>query len=220
MSAPPPPSPPKAPPPGEHPLARELARIVRQAVGKTLSQAAQADADAVPPLTVTASPQATGPATLAMAHPAGKARRDAQTLYFECLAHYRAKVQRPLRPEGTEDDVGLAAAHFVLANLAAIDNTEPDAHCLPALERQLRHLISMTQSWPSVPLAQRQNLFEQLALLGVLINESRLQARLQGDAARANLQRGARAYLQQLLGLDADTLALTTQGLVTAETVH
>lgn len=201
-------------------LARELARVVRQAIAQTLSDAAQATTAAVPPLGVPPAATATGPATLAQAHCAGAARKQAQVLYFECLAHYRAQVQRPLRPDAKDDDAGLAAAYFVLATMAAIDDNEPDANCLPALERQLRHWMSMTQAWTTLPLAARQNLFEQLALVAVLINESRLQARHQGPAARANLQRGARAYLLQLLGLDADAVAVTAQGLVTASAVH
>jgi hypothetical protein len=63
-------------------------------------------------------------------------------------------------------------------------------------------------------------LFEQLALLGTLINESRIQAQQQGPAAKANVQKSARAYLQQLLGLEPDWLVVTPQGLALATTVH
>jgi hypothetical protein len=205
----------------EHPLARELRRVVQRAVSQVLREAAQSDPDGAPALAVPPAEHATGPSRLAAAHPgSAQARREAQALYGRCLAYYRSQVQRPLRPGRADDDAGLAAAYFVLANLAATEGAEPDATHLPALERQLRHLIWLTQAWDTTPLAQRQGLFEQLALLGVLVNESRLQARTQGDAARANLQRAARAYLKQLLGLDADQIAITPQGLMAADTVH
>ena len=68
--------------------------------------------------------------------------------------------------------------------------------------------------WQRAPLAERQAWFEQLALLGVLVNESRVQARAQGLAATANVERAAHSYLTQLLGLDPAALVVTPQGLV------
>lgn len=205
----------------EQGLAREVARLVRQLAGQALRQALE-QADAAPdPLIVAAAPQASGPAALAAVHPGGgKARQQAQQLYGRCLAHYRSQVQRRLLPAGHDDDVGLAAAYFVLANLAAVEQREPDPARLPVLERQLRHLLSITQAWREASLADRQSLFEQLALLGVLVNESRLAATTQGEGARQNLERAARGYLLQLLGLDADELVMTPLGLATADAVH
>jgi len=205
----------------EHPLARELMRVVQQAMGRALREAGQVERDGTEALTIASAPRATGPSALAAAHPGGaKARAQATIMYDRCLAHYRSDVQRKLRPSSNEDDVGLAAAYFVLVNLAAAENTDPDPGLLPALEHQLRHLIVSTGAWAATPLAQRQDLFEQLALLGVLINESRLLARSQGEAARANVRRAARGYVKQLLGLDPDLIVLTPQGLATADAMH
>lgn len=204
----------------EHPLALELMRVMRQALARTLREAAQAERGSIAPLMVKPAVRASGPSMLAAAHPSAKARSEATLLYSRCLSHYRSAVQRQLRPGTADDDVGLAAAYFVLANMAAVEGVEPDPQLLPALEHQLRHLIAHTGIWEATALAQRQSLFEQLALLGVLVNESRLQAKVQGDAARANVQQAARGYVKQLLGLDADLVVVTPQGLATADTVH
>lgn len=202
-----------------HPLALELTKLIRQTIGQTLRDAAQ-NADAASALKVPPAARASGPATLAQSHPDAGQRREAQALYGRCLAHYRSQVQKVLRPTQKDDDVGLAAAYFVLANLAAHEWRDPDPAALAPVEQQLRHLIAWTQAWETAGMADRQGLFEQLALLGVLINESRVQAKTQGDAARRNVQQAARGYLRQLLGLDPDLLIVTPQGLATADTVH
>lgn len=207
----------------DNPLSQELTRLLRHALGRSLQDAAQAEAH-LPPLSLPRAAQATAPALLAQAHRNRAAQVEAAALYGRCLAHYRQQVQAVLRPhdkqDGPQDDLGLAAAYFVLANLGAHEWREPDAATLPAIERQLRQLIGSTPAWSGTPLPQRQSLFEQLALLGTLINESRIQAQQQGPAAKANVQKSARAYLQQLLGLEPDWLVVTPQGLALATTVH
>ena len=201
-------------------LARELEHVVGQAMGEALRQAASASVDELPPLRVTPSSTPLAPDLLARVHPGSQARRSARLLYSRCLAHYRAQIQRPLRPGRHDDDLGLAAACFVVANLAAVNETEPDPACLVPVERQLRHLIAATRSWADTPTTQRQSVFEQLALLAVLINETRIQARAQGAAAVDNVRRAATAYLRQLLGLDPQLLVLTSAGLVAATVRH
>ena len=52
-----------------------------------------------------------------------------------------------------------------------------------------------------------------MATLSVLIAESAAQATVQGPAARANVQRAARGYVQRLLGLDPDQITLDADGL-------
>jgi hypothetical protein len=209
-------------PPSAHPdrLALELEGLIQRTLGAVLRDAA-AHATDTQPLLVSPAAKSRGPSTLAAAHPGGPSgRAQAQALYQRCLAHYRQAVQPRLRPGLTQDDLGMAAAYFVLSNLGAIDGHEPDAAAMPAVERQLRHLLGGTQAWRGRDLADRQLMFEQLALLGVLINESRIGAARQGEAARANVVQAARGYLKQLLGLDADLLSVSTQGLSTATTLH
>jgi hypothetical protein len=214
---------------GQAPLAHEIGRLVRQAVGETLRAGAAADsadsADAANSARAAAmllppAAQSQGAIRLAAAHANPKARAEALQLYTRCLMHYRSHVQKALKPTEKRDDLGLAAAYFTMANLGAIDGREPDAERLPTVERQLRHLIALTRSWGQTSQAERQALFEQLALLGVLVNESRVQARTQGEAAQANVKRAARGYLQQLLGLEPELLVLGPEGLGVAEQLH
>lgn len=208
------------PPSAPHPLARELAQLMSRAFGTTLRDAGDAGAR-LPALRVARAPRAAGAAALAAAHPGGPAaRRDALGLYTRCLQHYRSQVQARLRPGRPDDDAGLAAAYFVLANLAALAGNEPDPAQLGPVEHQLRALIAPAAAWRSAALAERQSLCEQLGLLGVLVNESRLAARRQGAHAQSHLQQAARRYLQQLLGFDPDLLVLTAQGLGAAEALH
>lgn len=212
-------------------LGREISQMVHGAMAQALRDAAAVDVS-VPHLRVAralAGPAAgSGVRALAALHPGGAtAKREATALYTRCLKHYRQQVQPKLdtrhtsldQPDNT-DDLGIAAAYFVLANLAACHDAEPDPAALPAVERQLRRLLTQTAAWGRMAVAEQQSLFEQLALLGVLVNESRLAARQQGAAATANVQTAARGYLQQLLGLSPDRLSASVQGLAVAEQMH
>lgn len=212
------------------PLARELSQLVHSAMAKTLREAAAAAVDnQTPRLRTPRTQPASGPATpgpgvraLAALHPGdAAARREAQQLYTRCLQHYRRHVQPQL--EGgvqPQDDLGIAAAFFVLANLGACQGVEPDVAALPAVERQLRSLLAQTTAWRQLGSPERQSLFQQFALLGVLVNESRVAARQQGEAAQAHVQRAARGYLQQLLGLSPDRLSVSAQGLAVLDKLH
>ena len=162
-----------------------------------------------PPLLQAAADVPTAPALLAHAHAGTRARQDAQLLYTRCLRHFRQQVQ-----DGSDlDDAALAAAYFVLTSLAAARGLIPGAEDLLRVEHQMRHGLAEGGVWLQAPLAERQNAFEQFALLGVLVSESAWAARGQGAAARANVQRAARGYLTQLLGPGAERLSLSPQGL-------
>ena len=209
--------------PSTAPLAREISQLMHSAMAKALRDAAAVDMQ-TPRLRTPRAKQSPGPGLLALAaaHPGdAAAHRDALALYGRCLQHYRRHVQPQL--EGgvqTQDDLGIAAAFFVLSNLGACQGQEPDVAALPAVERQLRSLLAQTTAWRQLGSAERQSLFEQFALLGVLINESRVAAQQQGDEARAHVERAARAYLQQLLGLSPDRLSASVQGLAVVDKLH
>jgi len=162
-------------------------------------------------LTVERARASIAPARLASAHPGDAAARDAaRELYERCLVHYRSVAHAP--DQGV-DDVGAAVAAFVAANLGALHGTPVAPGMLRCLEKQLHGIARLSSDWDAAPLVERQAYFEQMALLAVLVAESSAQARVQGAAALANVQRAARAYLRQLLDLDADHLALGPTGL-------
>jgi hypothetical protein len=195
-------------------FAETMAQRVRQTV---LDAILHIDGDAMamdrPALTVARAAETIAPARLASAHPGGAAaREEACRLYERCLAHYRQAV-RPQDEARGVDDVGAAVAAFVAANLGALHGTPVTPDLLLRLERQLGGIARLTADWDTAPARERQAYFEQMALLAVLIAESASQAGPQGAAAVANVQRAARGYLQQLLGLAPAGLTLGPNGL-------
>lgn len=190
--------------------AAALADRLAASFGELLMGGAATDADDLAPLTVLPAAQATAPQQLAAAHPGGPAaRQQALALYRRCLAHYRQRLQSGL----PEDDVGQAAAYFVLACVAALQQINVSPAQLALVERQMRRLLGQHPAWAQAAATERQALFEQFAVLGMLVGESQHEARRQGPAARANVQNAARGYLRQLLGLQPDHLHLGDHGL-------
>jgi hypothetical protein len=191
-------------PPLEHALRAWMRRI-----GATLD----APLEGVPPLRQPQAIEPIAPALLARTFPSPKARHEMQALYQRCLKHFRQRVQRG----AAEDDGALAAAYFTLANLAVVQGLQPDEHDLARVERQMRPRLAA--AWHRAPLRDRQSAFEQFALLGVLVAESKVEAERQGAAALANLRQAARAYLAHGFGLDAERLRLGEEGLLVERAV-
>jgi hypothetical protein len=189
-------------------ISRRIARAL-EASPRPGDDAADGPALSVPPSRVPLAP-----ARLAAGQPGGSAGREqAQRLYQSCLDHYR----RAVRPQDSAlglDDVGAAAAHFVAACLEALQGTRTSGEGLLRLERQLAQLVRLSPAWAGARARDRQMVFEQMALLAVLIDATRTRAAAEGTAAVENVRRAARGYLQQLLGLDPDVLALGPQGLM------
>lgn len=181
-----------------------LRQRIAQILDGTLGAAGAADA---PPLRQGPPAAPIAPALLARPLRSAKARHEAQALYRRCLEHFRARVQRG----AADDDAGLAAAYFALANLAAARRLDPDESDLGRVERQFRGALA--PRWLALPLAERQSAFEQFAIVGVFVVEARAAARREGEAAQARVAAAARHYLAQGLGLDAARLSLGAQGL-------
>jgi hypothetical protein len=128
------------------PVDLPLAQMVGRAFNQALREAAAPEDDPSPPLLVKPAVQALGLRHLAARHPGGSAaQRQALALYTRCLQHYRQRVQPQVCPGHTDDDLGHAAAYFVLVNLAVLEGREPDARALPAVERQV------SSNWPRWP---------------------------------------------------------------------
>ncbi|HEX6707432.1 MAG TPA: DUF6683 family protein [Albitalea sp.] len=192
-------------------LVQEVSRRVREA----LDGAHAVDADHAA-LTVERAPRPAAPERLARAHPGGAgARQQARGLYERCLVHYR-EVLRASQADGAVDDVGAALAAFVAANLRAVQGVDLGPPAMQALERQLAGVLRGSPGWVATAARERQMYFEQLAILAVLVSESFTQAVLMGPAALANVQRAARGYLQQLLGLQPHQLVVGEHGLALA----
>lgn len=165
-----------------------------------------------PPHRLPAANTARGPALLARGHAGPSARQNARQLYERCLTHFRQRAQ----PGATLDDLGLAAAYFVLANLEALHGLQADEALLLQVEAQMRSALAASPHWQRASLAEQQACFEQLAIVGVLVAESSRQAQRQGPAAQAHVRQAARGYLHRWLGLNPERLTLNDQGLALA----
>jgi hypothetical protein len=126
--------------------------------------------------------------------------------------HYRTAVRADDAARGV-DDVGAALARFVAANVEALTGTHATRGMLRRLENQLVGIVRRSPAWSVADVQDRQAFFEQIALLSVLMADCTAQAHLQGQAAIDNLQRAARGYLRQLIGLDPEWLTLGSEGL-------
>jgi hypothetical protein len=197
--------------PDEAALIDELSRLVHQAV---IAGLVGSDHDTeVAPLTVARARDATAPARMASAQPGSSVERARTRVAYErCLQTYRTVV-RAQDAALTTDDVGAATAFFVAACLHALHGIDPTPDVLTCLERQLRATARRSSNWAQASVAERQYFFEQMAILGVFIGGTWQHAQRQGRAAIANVQRAARGYLWQLLGLNPEMLTLDADGL-------
>jgi hypothetical protein len=158
----------------------------------------------------------TAPAWLASRHPGGeRAGAEMKAMYERCLTHYREIVCAGAASTGY-DDVGALLAHFVAVNFAALRDIDITPAMLERLQAQLGGILRLSPAWLRADLRERQCYVEQLAIIGVLVRETSAQAAIEGPAAVANVQRAARGYLMQLIGLDADRLRLDDDGLAFA----
>ena len=194
------------------PTPSDLTQGLRDAMAASL-RALHAAGGSEPPLRVPRAASPIGPGQLARSHPgSARERLELAALYQRCLQHYRRALRAEGAPEDS-DDLGAALAHFVAANLQALHGTAPPDDALPALGRQLAAIVRASPAWARAPLRDRQAYAEQVAILSVLMADLSQRAQREGPAGIANVQRGARGYLRQLLGLDPDMLTLELSGL-------
>jgi len=199
--------------PRDEAAATEFTRRLRESLARTLLNAGDATEGDASPLTVPRAWAPLGPAQLASAHPGSAVDRLAvRALYERCLLHYRTAVCADDTARGV-DDVGAALARFVASNVEALHGTHATRSMLRRLESQLVGIVRRSPAWSVADVQDRQAFFEQVALLSVLMADCTAQAHLQGQAAIDNLQRAARGYLRQLIGLDPEWLTLGPEGL-------
>jgi hypothetical protein len=193
---------------------KTFGRAVQRAIAEAvLGQAGDGRSD-VQALWVARARTPSAPARLAQSQPGGvEAREQARRMYEHCLDTYRNAV-RPQDSALGVDDVGAAVAFFVVCNLNALTGADPEKDTVLALERQMTGVLRSRTGWDGASIAVRQLLFEQMAILGVLVAGLATRARTESAAATANVQRAARGYLQDFLGIEPDLLAFGPNGLV------
>ena len=149
------------------------------------------------------------PALLAAGYPEST-RQAMCTLYEIYLQHYRSVAGGG--PEKS-DDARAAVAHFVAANMQALQGIDVTPSMLQRLHGQLAMVTRLSSRWDRASLRERQLFFEKMAIVAVLVDQAWTLATTQGQAAIEHVQRGARGYLRELLGLEPDGLTLSESGL-------
>jgi hypothetical protein len=212
------------PPQDQAALVADMSRLVRRALGGRIRQRDAHGNDGADhtALYVECAREPLAPARMAaLLRGSPAARRQTRELCERCLGHYRTVV-RPNDAARGIDDVGAVVARFVAVGMHVVRSggaTPPvriTSKMLLRLERQLSAFVHEASAWSSAPAVDRQFYFEQLAILSVLLVETSRFASAQGPAAVADVQRAARGYLQQLLGIEPDLLTLGPDGLTLA----
>jgi hypothetical protein len=194
-------------------LAQKASRLVHKAVIEGLMRVGPDGNNEHTPLTVERAPAPIAPARMARAQARDAVAQDrTRATYERCLQTYRTvvRVQDAALPV---DNVGAAVAFYVAVNLHVLHGVDATADMLLMLERQLHGVAHRSSNWGLASIEERQFFFEQIAILSVFVAGTWANARSQGPAAVANVQRAARGYLQQLLGLNPDLLTLGPDGL-------
>ena len=163
------------------------------------------------PLTFSAQTRPIAPAKLARAYPQ-ESRAKAEQAFGQTLETYhKIESQFGLR----RNDLGGALAAFVAGNYAAFhDEPFPDKYFKP-LVQQMQNVLQSTGMLDKAGAVEKQELYENLAILGtyMLLTREGLQKTPDAKIA-ANMKTAARGYLLQALKLDPDRMRLTDQGLV------
>ena len=178
--------------------------------GKSSAKAAPTPKSAAA-LTFDAQSQPIAPAKLARAYPQETRAKAEQTFGQTLDTYHKLESQFGLR----RNDLGGALAAFVAGNYAAYRNEAFPDKLFKPLVQQMQTVLQSTGTLEKAGAAEKQELYENLAILGtyMLLTREALQKSPDPKIA-ANMKTAARGYLQQALKLDPDRMRLTDQGLV------
>jgi hypothetical protein len=151
------------------------------------------------------------PRSMAAAYPEpDRARMEAT--FRKLLAGYEQIEQRFQIPRR---DVAGAVAAFIAGCYMAYRNVDfPDSH-FPPLVSQIRSIIASDPSYARASVQARQDMYEQLAILGMFMANAQMALRQRSDPEiAARVRTAAAEYLQQFLKTDAGRVRITARGLV------
>lgn len=177
-----------------------------------LRSAARAPREGAPAaaLLVSTRGPATMPARLASFYPADR-QPQARALFADLLQRYRGiETQFGL----AHGDLGGALAAFLVGSWMGLhDRPFADEHFMPVV-RQMRTLLAAQPELAKAPAADRREMYEQLAILGMLMAGTRMALQQQPDAAtQQRLREAARGYLGQFFKVDAERIGFGPGGL-------
>lgn len=194
-------------------VSNDLAKTARATLSPQVSapQHLKPATGSVDGLNAGSSGPSTMPAKLAMHYPAIQ-RPQAQALFEDLLNRY-GQVERQFNiPRG---DLPAAVAAFLAGNWMGLHNADfPDAQFKPVVE-QMRSVLAAEPRILAAPQAEKREMYEQMAILGMLMAGTQMGLKQQSNPATERAMRvAARSYLEQFLGTDADRIQMTSAGLV------
>ncbi|MFN4020850.1 MAG: DUF6683 family protein [Erythrobacter sp.] len=168
-----------------------------------------AHAEPSPPLIVPLVGSSRMPARLAEHYPAAQRLR-ARALFEQLLNSHAALMQRFGIPPG---DLGAAMASLIAGSWMGVHDTAfPDEHFLP-LVNQMRAVIGSQPSFAGSSEAERRDMYDQMAIIGMMLATTQMGLQQRPDAATSkNMQAAAAGYLQQLFKVPAARIAIGEQG--------
>ena len=154
------------------------------------------------------------PAVLAQAYPEA-ARPQAERSFKQLLSGYQ-QIERQFNIP-RYDVAGAVAALLVGSWMAYHQSDFPDEHFAP-LVQQMRGIISRNPDFAAADAQQKQEMYEQLAILGMLTATTQLALKQNPDAPnaeriQARLREAGKGYLEEFLKTDASRVQLTARGL-------
>lgn len=162
------------------------------------------------PLNFPATAKPIVPRKLAAGYPAAQ-RAQAEALFMQTLEGYhRIESKFGLR----RNDMAGAVAAFIAGNYVAYhDEPFPDAN-FGTLVRQMRDRMAGVEALRKASDAERQEMYEQLAILGTYMALTREALQKSPDPnLKAGMKRSARTYLEQFLRIDPDRMRIGPEGL-------
>jgi hypothetical protein len=167
-------------------------------------------AAASPATTVAMTAPSTAARELAQNYPAAE-RPKAEQLFKELLLRYREVENRFGVPR--HDLAGALAAFIAGSHMAYRNAPFPDEHFKP-LVAQMRGLLQANPAIARAPMAERQQAYEQLAILGMFMAGAQIAQQRQPDAVQLErLQAAGAQYLQRLLAVEPARLVIGPAGL-------
>lgn len=181
----------------------------RSSALRAAPQARVARADVPQPRFTPVGP-AIAPRKLAQSYPEAS-RAQAERFFAQTLEGYHqieAKFGLP------RNDMAAAVATFVAGNyIAWRDQPFPDEHFKP-LVQQMRGALSGVDALRAASNAEKQEMYEQLAILGTYMALTREGLQQRPDPQmHASMKRAAKGYLQQFLQVDPERVRIGADGL-------
>ena len=151
------------------------------------------------------------PSRLAANYPPAS-RVEAQRLFSELLDGY-AKIEQQF--DVPKYDVAASVAAFLAGSYMAYHNVDfPDENFKPLIS-QMRQVVVSNPDFLKATNAERQELYEQMAILGMFMATTQMALKEKPNPQiAANMRQAAKGYLEQFLKTDANNVEITPQGLV------